>query len=260
MQLGATVVPIEDQLWGPGHGLSVGFRPVAAPIAVGDIELDPSRHTIDALVAMPSALVARVSDDPELAGPAKADLAEALVNEADRAMLVGPNPLKGISSQVVSAGTVPNDLLATLRGILAQVFNVAPRVAFRNPGWILHPLTVVWLSEIRTTDGWSNNNVQGARTLAELGLFRFDAARQGMLLGLPFVTSRVPPVGASAQPKPRIFFGADWDEAWIGVDPSFIDVDLAGRPAVQGARVIRASMSIDFDLRRKEAFAWANSP
>jgi hypothetical protein len=262
VQLGATVVPIEDQLWAPGPGLVSGFRPVApVPPPVGAVQLDPSRNTIDAMLAMPAALFAQVADDPDLAGPAKADLAEALVGVADAAMLFGPTPLVGgISWQVANAGTVPGDLLATLRGILAQVFGVAPPVNFRRPGWILHPRTVIWLSAIRTTNGWNSAAGPGARTLAELGLFRFDSPRQGMLLGQPFLTSRAVAVAPSFPPSPRIFFGADWDQAWIGVAPSFIDVDLPGLPAVPGARVIRASMSIDFGLRNPLAFGWADWP
>jgi hypothetical protein len=96
-----------------------------------------------------------------------------------------------------------------------------------------------------------------ARPLAQYDVLRLESAAGGLLFGMPFVTSGE---ATDAAGGPRIYFAADWNEAWIGVDPDVTAVAHPGGAAVAGARLIRASLSVDFVLRRAEAFAWADSP
>jgi len=259
LQLGATVVPVEDQLWVPGAGVEVGFRPAPPPPLVDVFDLDPSKTTIEAAVAIPSDLAVRFADEPEVALPIKADLAEAIANAMDSAALLGPDPpLAGLSTRAAANVPTAGDLLATLRDMLEKV--LAEKPAFRNAGWILHPQTVDHVARIRTTDGLTETApaVPEALSLAQLDLFRLDSARQGMLLGVPFMTSGVAVADPGPPIVPRLFLAADWDLAWIGVAPSFVEVDRPGGPPVAGARVIRASMPIDVEFRHEEAFAWAD--
>ena len=141
LQLGATVVPAEDQFWVPGAGLRSGSGPVAAPQPVGGVELDPVRRTRSTRsVAMPSDSVARHRRRCRTSpGPLKADLAEALASAADAAMVRGPSPhWPGSVSQAADRwyrgrrfGDAASDARRGSRG----------RTRLRNPGWILHPQT-----------------------------------------------------------------------------------------------------------------------
>jgi Phage capsid family len=257
IRLGATVVAIEDQLWIPQHGPGAGFRPVPAPPALGPPEeLEPCDNTIEALVAVPSALYSHAVAGAELASALKDDLGEAIVQNVDAATLL-TLPRSIGSRAAIQEPTVAGDLVATLRAVLLRVLGHASRPAFRSPGWILHPLTLVDSATLRTLDGATVSTAVNARPLADYDLLRLDSGHDGMLFGAPFVTSGD---AVDATGSPTIFFGADWEEAWIGVDPELVTVDRPAAPAVAGARVIRASMSLDFTLRREPAFAWAVAP
>jgi hypothetical protein len=262
VRAGATVVSVGDQLWLPTDSSIGGFRPVAFPAApVAPLQLEPRNHTVEAVVATPVALFPHIADDPGLAVTVKADLGEELVRAADAAMLMGPpGPLAAIATRGAINVAAAGDVLATLRAMLEAVFARAPRPAFRNAGWILHPSTVDHLSRARTSNGQIESGVPSARPLADYDLLRFESAYGGLLLGLPFVTSAETMVAPGPPPQVRIFLSADWDEAWIGVDPSVVAIDLPGGAAVGGARVVRASLPVDFELRREAAFAWADFP
>jgi capsid protein len=256
IQHGATVVGVEDQYWIPTFGPQAVVRPaVPAPGALAELVLEPGAHTVDAAVAVPSGVLGRLGHDPESASALKADLVEALVRAVDNALLV--TLPRSISTVAPGVATVANDLLATLRAVVAAVLANPLPPSFRNPGWILHPLSVERAARLRTLDGQTESAGVNARPLAEYDLLRLDSAAGGQLLGMPFVTSGQAVDAAGA---PRIYFGADWDEAWIGVDPDVTTVSTPGGPVVAGARLIRASLSLDFALRRLEAFAWADSP
>ncbi len=82
-------------------------------------------------------------------------------------------------------------------------------------------------------------------------LLKYDEVDGGTLLGYPFVTSAAATVGN----QERAYFAADWADAWIGLEPSFVTVGARVAPptaagAAQADLVITASMPLDFALRR----------
>jgi hypothetical protein len=219
---------------------------------------------LEALVAVPDELAARVVDESGSSDAVTVDLGEELSRAADRAFLfqLPDGPASAPAPRAISRRTgievaAAADLLGTLRAVVAAVLGGVPRPAFRNPGWILHPDLLDRVSRIRTIDGLAESPANEARSLASFCLFRLVSADEGMLFGFPFATSAE---ATNAAGVPRLYFGADWQEAWVAVDPSFITVDIPGAPSVPNATVIRASMSVDFALRRETAFAWADPP
>jgi hypothetical protein len=271
IRLGAAIVATDDQVWIPGSIPTAGFRPgVAAPVASPPAQLRPGGDVLEAMVAVPDALAARVGEQPELGDVVKVDLGDELSRKADRAFLIDLPDVGPAAAPVPRAiGRRPGiqvataaDLLKTLRDIVDTVFAAVPRPAFRNPGWVLHPEVLSRVGRIRTANGQTESGAAGALSLADFGLFRQVSASDGMLLGFPFTTSSEATDGTIPPPPTslRIFFGADWQEAFIAVGMSLVTVDVPGEPSVPNATVIRASMAVDFALRRESAFAWADPP
>ena len=198
--------------------------------------------------------------DPTIAEPIKVDLAEALARGADQAFLQGAGPPggpAGIGALVGAAlGAVPGDLLATARAIVGEVRQppAGQPPVFRNPGWVFAQDTLDLLTQLPTADCLVT--APGNRTLDSYRALRLNGADGGVFLGYPFVLSR----GATAPGQNSLYFAADWEEALIGVDSSFVSVHVSTEapPAPPGQGfVIRGSISLDFALRRPNAFSWA---
>ena len=259
IRLGATLVSTDGELRISAFDAAPNFRvpgaaPPPAPGVAGEEPLRPRDYTLEARVAVPDRLLRGFAANPELADTLKFDLAEALARRADQTFLGtgvgGPN---GISA-LVRPTSARGNRLQRLRRVLTAIRGAG--LALRNPGWIVHPDTLDALTKLKTVDGLDPSAGAGARTLDSFfALLRLDGADGGMLLGFPFVTSAAASVG-NAQ---RIYFAADWQEAWVGVDPYFVTVDAPAEPAGPDETVIRASMSLDFTLRREAAFAWTNA-
>ena len=172
--------------------------------------------------------------------------------------LASPGP-KGISALVKAMTLAPTDQLDTLRQLVTRV-RTAPGVVFRNPGWILAPAVLDALTHLLTRRRLDVllASGPGARRILEL-----DGADGGTLLGFPFVTT--------AAAEKNVYFAADWQEAWIGLDPSIVTVQVGAEPPPSpGQVVISASMPLDFLLRvggkpppgvppTPQVFAWAGS-
>ena len=267
IQLGATLVATDDQVWIPESVATGGVRPAPDPVVRSSNQrssnqLRPQDHILEAMVAVPDALAGRVAEQPTLGAPVEADLGEALSRAADGAFLAGlPHAVSKDGARAPRAG---GDLLKTLRNVVTKVLGQRP--AFRSPGWVLHPDLLDRVLRIRTIDGEqqstanaARSTANAARSLSSFGLLRVVSAGEGMLLGFPFVTSFKATNGADPG-EPRIYFASDWQEAYVAIDPSFVTVDLPVTPFVEDATVIRASMPVDFALRRTTAFAWADPP
>lgn len=266
IRLGATLMFADDELQVPVSNTAAGFRaPGAAgpvPGVTPSIALRPGDWRLEASVTVPIRLFHGLAASPDLASTLKVDLAEALALWADQAFLLeqaavgGP---EGISDLV--AGTPPaaggGQLLQRLRNMASGVRAVHP---VRNPGWILHPRALDDIAEFLTRNGVLGAPAQG-RAVDTFPLLKYDGADGGILLGFPFVTS----AAALRGNRRRVYFSADWEEAWIGLDPYFVTVAVpgasaaAGAPAASGDVVITASMPLDFILRRAPAFAWTVS-
>jgi HK97 family phage major capsid protein len=229
-----------------------------------EAKLRPKDHELAAKLVLPNRLVRDIEQNPAIADALKEDLAEALALRADRAFLHGdppPPPPRvdptGISNRVPLDPGLPvaGNLLATARNMVGAVRAVDPLVnpVFRAAGWVLHPTTLEALTRLMTPDGLG---VGAGRTLDTYGgLLRLDGSDGGRLLGFPFVVS----AGAFDGAATRMYFSADWREAWIGLDRELVTVDVSTDAHFQtDETAIRATMLHDFTLRRPEAFTWAD--
>jgi Phage capsid family len=255
VRLGATIVATDNEVWVSAFDVAPDFRnPGSAPAAPGASALQslrPRDYVLEAGLAVPHAVVRGIEADPDLAHMLKLDLARGLAVRADRAFLGDAAPTLPRGVRATAGQTAPDpDVLKLARTIVRDVRARARE--FRCPGWVLSPGALEQLSRLQTADGL----VQGAgRSLDTFPLLRLDGADGGTLLGYPFVTSL-----AEADEEAdagTLYFAADWQEACIGVDPSFVIVDEPAEPVAAGATVIRGSMSLDFLLRRPDGFAWS---
>ena len=175
----------------------------------------------------------------ELSFTLKSDLADGLARGADSAFLAGAKP-RGISARADLEVTKAASVLETVRAVVTNLREKQEAPEFRQPGWILHP---------RTLDDLTRSPV--GDTLDKYRLLRLDRADGGTLAGFPFVTS---PGTVEAEPPPtRVYFAADWSDAFVGIGERPVIVDTPAAPEVSGATVIRASMTADFILRRRMA-------
>ena len=258
IRLGATVVFGTDELQIPAPVAAGAFRApgAAAPVPAAanpPVPLVPGEWRLEASVAIPIGVVPGVLENPALASTLKDDLAQELALRADEAFLgtsAGGPPGIGARPVFGPAGG-GGQRLRRLRDLAA-----ATRAAQtpRNPGWVVHPQALDTLARFLTRNGI----VQAAagRSLDSLALLCPDRADGGTLLGSRFVTSEAAILVAN---RPRVYYSADWEEAWIGFDPSFVTVAASGGPAgtAPGQLVITASMPLGFALRRPAAFGWA---
>ena len=258
IRLGATLVSDEYELRVPAVDATAGApRYVEEESAekprlkVRESKLRPRDHELAAKVVLPDRLARDIDRDDVLALAVKEDLAEALALRADQAFLAGAAAQAqptGISNVVpgVAAGA---DVLATARALVGKIRTVAPLLnpVFRTAGWVIHPATLDELT--KTAAGPPAATVDMVRNLLS-----HDGADGGELLGYPFVVSAAAYDGSVR----KLYFSADWREAWIGIDDVVVTIDISTHVHFQtDETVIRATMAHDFVLRRPNAFTWA---
>jgi HK97 family phage major capsid protein len=259
IRLGGRLLTADHELPVATFDAAAAFRapgagaPAPGIAGVAPVPLHPGDWQLDAGVVVPPELRRSSLTDPELADTLKLDLAEAVALGADQTFLQGVGPVgpQGIATRV---GQRPpaGDLLATARALVAALRPAAAAPHFRNPGWIMAPGTLDALTTLRTRTGLDASGAASARSLDSYRLLQLDGVDGGMFLGFPFVTS----AGAG----PNLYFAADWEEAWIGVDPSFVSVYVSNEPPPDPPGrgvVIRATMPLDFALRRDNLFVWS---
>jgi HK97 family phage major capsid protein len=256
IRLGATIVAGDLELEVPVITATASYIDprggAAAPRQpIGELELRPLDHLLDALLAVPNQLLSGIAENAELADALKVDLGDAMTLAADTAFLKGSGGVRplGITSYPATKQAAGADLLASARTI---VETVRGRAVFRNPGWILDPLALNGLTRLTTADGLTASTAASARSLDTFALLKLDGVDGGTLLGYPFVMS-----AAASAAKPRLYFSADWQEAWVAISGDLITVDISV-DAGFGANetLIRGTMFHDFGLRRPQAFAW----
>jgi capsid protein len=263
VRLGATLVASEDALPVGAFDAEADFRvpggAVPAPATVvggGPAQLRPGDWMLEAGIVVEPELRRALAADPELAVVLKVDLADALARRADEAFLQGAGPPgpAGIEANGLPAAAGA-DLLATGRQVLLTVRPVpaigpppVPAPVFGAPGWVLASNTLDALTVLQTPDGLGE---AAGRSLDSYRLLQLDGVDGGQFLGYPFLLS------AGAAPG-NLYFGTDWREALVGIDPSFVSVWVSAEPPPAGdGFVVRASVALDFALRRPNAFAWA---
>jgi hypothetical protein len=243
IRMGVTFV-VGTKVRVPAFEPEVGFRPPGDPgpapgaTAELDVPLRPGEWALEAAAAIPDRILDDIGERAEIAESFVVDLAEALAVGVDGACLGtlagGPD---GIDPLV---GASPGGLLDGLRDIVEDTRAARPA---RNPGWILHPEALDRIGRFVLAD----HTVDGSQ------LLKLDGADGGMLLGFPFLTS----TAAGDATDPRAYFSVDWQEAWLGVEASFVELYLSDESApASDSTVLRASLPLDFALRRSAAFAW----
>lgn len=257
VRLGATIATTDNEVWVSAFEPRAEFRnPDSPPARPGTTSpsrfLRPRGHVLEAGVEVPDPIVRGMEADPDLAHMLKIDLARSLAERADRAFLGKAGLPHGVRDEVAAPTARGSDILKLARAIVQGV--CASAVEFRCPGWVLSPGALERLSTLQTMTGVDAGSE--GRTLDTFGLLRLDGADGGTLLGYPFVTSLAASTKDKGEPG-ALYFAADWQEACIGVDSSFVIVDAPAKPVGAGTTVIRASMALDFRLRRKNGFAWA---
>jgi len=250
-----------DELELPALAAAPAYRapgqPSQAPLppAQPPPSLRPGAWTLEAVVAVPLTILGVITANPDVAYMLKLDLAESLAQRADATFLAGtaagggPPGIADLVARTPGPVAGGGQRLQRLRNLVAAIRATEP---LRNPGWVLHPAALDAVATFFTRDVVTASTASGRRSVDTFDIFKYDGADGGMLLGFPFLTS----AGAVWRQRPAAFFSADWEEAWIGFDPSFIRVTFPGAGA-GGAINLTVSMQLDFALRRTSAFAWA---
>ncbi len=247
-----------DELQLPSFAPTPAYRgpgqPAPAPIPAGIAPaLRPGEWSLETVIAVPLTILGVINTNPDAAYMLKLDLAEGLAQRADATFLEGtasgggPQGIADLAPQITQPTGVGQQL-KRLRNLVGAVRAAEP---LRNPGWVLHPTALDAVATFLTNDAVSSTG-SGRRSVDTFDIFKYDGVDGGMLLGFPFLTS----TGAVVRNRPAAFFSADWQEAWIGFDPSFITVTFPGTGA-GGALDLAASMRLDFALRRTKPFACA---
>jgi hypothetical protein len=202
--------------------------------------LRPRDHELAVKAVLSDDLARDIAERPELAWPLKQDLADDLALAADRAFLSGaaPQPL-GIAG---TAGVIAPPLaglngIETFRALLTAVRAAGRR--FRAPGFVLSPATF---------DALVNAIMPADMPPGRLDLTRLLTYDSKLLFGYPYAITR-----AAGN---RVYFSADWGEAWIAFDRRIVTIDLSTEAHFQtDETVVRAVSRHDFLLRRPTAFA-----
>jgi HK97 family phage major capsid protein len=226
--------------------------------------LRPRDHELALKVILPNHLIRDLVDFPEVAAAVKEDIAYRLAMHADGAFLRGggegtPEPLgvvstAGVPSVPIAAGP---DFLATARTMVDVARRGQPPLParpayFGSAGWVLHPSVLAALTATNTSDFLAAGNGVSLDSRGEL--LSYDGGDGGCLLGYPFIVSE----GAGDN---GMVFGADWSEAWIGIDCDFVTVDISTDVQFQtDETVVRAVMHHVFVVRTPRSFVYAALP
>jgi HK97 family phage major capsid protein len=221
--------------------------------------LKPSKRELALQVVVRDSLMRAIAAYPEVAAASKEDIAWALADAADAAFLHGdgrPGP-QGIAPRP-NAGVAPAaDHLETARAMLKEMRNRA-NARFANPGWVIDVRTLDELTRLLTkTNSEDKDDPEYARTLDSTRLLMLDGDDSGVLLGYPFVATTAAQQAVGRATKSRMYFSADWSEAWIGIGEELVTVAVSTETAFRtDETVVRAVMHHDFAVRNPNRFAY----
>jgi hypothetical protein len=280
VRLGARVVYDVDDLLVPARFVSTNYLPPPeqTDAAVGDVRagpfvkaaeaaaveaakiplaqrtLRPREHELAAEVSVRNSLIRGVVRHPEVADALKQDIARALAVQADGAFLHGgggdPAPA-GITTYGYELSKTAGSALELAREILRS-FRQDTAARFENPGWVFDPATLEELAQLPTAAAGTGAN-KNTSTLDETRLLQLDGVDGGVLLGYPFVVTRA----ATEATKSRIYFSADWTEAWIGTGRDLVSVEFStGAGFTTDSTIIKAVTHHDFVVRRRHLFTF----
>lgn len=223
-----------------------GPGPVPIPYpAAGEPALRPGDRALEAAVEIPNRLADAIAEHEEVAWSLLIDLAEALALQLDGACLGTPPWPPVVTTPAAQMFRRLRNLVQSLRGAYPV----------RTPGWILHPNALDTIARFLTRNGETSGTTATGRTIDSFQwLVTPDGVDGGTLLGFPFLIS----AAAGTPTRPLAFLSVDWQEAWLGVEPYLAWLDVTGEPAPSpDSTVLRASLPVDFVLRRPTAFAVA---
>lgn len=225
----------------------------AAKIPLAQRTLRPREHELSAEVSVRNSLMRGLERHPEVADAVKRDIARALAVQADGAFLHGgggepaPAGITAYGRELSQAGSA----LDLAREIL-RAFREDTAARFENPGWVFDPATLEELARLPTSASRSKPH-KNASTLDDTRLLQLDGVDGGVLLGYPFVVTRAATEGNTS----RIYFSADWTEAWIGTGLDLVTVQFStGAGFKEDSTVIKAVSHHDFVVRRGTLFAF----
>jgi hypothetical protein len=202
--------------------------------------LRPRDNELTLTLEVRDQLLRGLVEHPEIAWALKEDIARALALRADTAFL------ERIATPERQHAPGPGPL-ETTRAMVAALREES-RVHFANAGWILDPSTLAALTNVLTRNTLrKNSNGATLDSMASGQLLAPDGADGGVLLGYPFILSTA--AGG------RIYFSADWSEAWIGADPGLVSIRFSADARFRTEEtVLRAVAHHDLLIRRSWFF------
>ena len=223
------------------------------PAEASSRTLFPDRCELAWTVVVPDGLARELDRQPERGRGLKEDIADRLAFVADQAFLTGgpaPDRPLGIARRQTTGEVGVAALGADLLYMLVETGRLDQDETPGRAGWIIDPATFVTIARLE----------QGGRSWESTGLLEHDGTGTGLLLGYPFVvTAAVAPADAASEL--RLYFAADWGEAWIAAGGGGVRVDIsADERSTSGETVIRAVLRHDFELRRSGRFFHALLP
>jgi hypothetical protein len=252
----ARYLPPPEKLGDQHHVAAAAAHPLAA--VAGDAEvtlgrrrhnLRPRRYELVAQVKVRNWLIRAIAAYPEAAMALKQDLARALASAADAAFLHGRVGGEGPAGIARRGGMARGgrQLLVVARAMVKQLRD-NDRVRFAKPGWVI---------DLPTLDELTTNTDALRRTLDTTRLLVLDDTDGGFLLGYPFVATTAAREETAGGPRRRMYFSADWSEAWIGIDQDLVTVDFSTETAfTTDETIIRAVMHHDFVVRTPSMFVF----
>jgi hypothetical protein len=231
LQLGARLVGVEGAVAIPRlDALKATRNLVNAPTEPDEVRLDidtrvrPGKLAFSCRVGIDRMQVDELARMPELRWAVKDDIARALVEQTDAALL------EAIAATGVTPAKHASGTTATMRAMLEAIAADGP--ACESTGWLLSPTT---LNETTTA---TPEDTLDASDLA------VPYPRDGSsLLGYPFA--------ASAVAGDALWFSWDWSEVWIAVNTRLVTVDVQTKPG-EDWTVLGASVRCDVAVRRPE--------
>jgi hypothetical protein len=232
--------PVETEPDGaPPAALGVARRMLGVAAAASSTSLTirrlhPRDNELTLTLEVRDQLVRALVAHPEIAWALKEDIARALAQRADQLFL---------QRITVTERTPGPTLLETTRDMVATLRDET-RVHFANAGWILDATTLAALTTVLTRNTLrSNSNGATLDSMASGQLLAYDGADGGVLLGYPFILS--------AAAGGRIYFSADWSEAWIGADPALVSIQFSADTRFDRDEIVlRAVAHHDLLIRR----------